>query len=612
MIQRTGTSPALRVLPATVVAVALVSLIPGTVPASVEQITTDVETLAADQMEGRLTGEKGAEAAVAYIESQLEKMGAVPMPGEKEFRQAFEFTAGSKDVGTKLYFRAGGEDGVLEDRTDVQALSFSDSRAVDGDVVFAGYGLKLPQDSEFPYDSYAGLDVEGKIVVVLRYFPGEVDRDTRALLARYSGLRYKALLAREAGAAALLIVTGPNSPNAGEVIPMQFDTALSGSGIVAASLNLDSAEMLLKKAGVEESLKDLQTKMDTGNPHVTGFPLEGVAARLDVKVERERRTGLNVLGYLPATDGGVNDGIITLGAHYDHLGHGSGGNSLAGADEKGQVHNGADDNASGVSAVLEVGRALAKAERRRPVLMGFWGGEELGLLGSTDFVAGMEDLSPGVGAYLNFDMVGRLREDKLTIQAVGSSDRWASLIEQANVVHGFDVYPQQDPYLPTDSQAFYLEGVPTLNFFTGSHEDYHRPSDDVEKVNMEGIDQISRMATLMVRKLMKDESLPTYQQVERGKEEGGGRDSMRAFTGTIPDYTAEVEGLLLSGVVGGGPAEEAGLQGGDVIVEFGGQAITNIYDYTYALDAVKVNEPVQVILVREGERMELTLTPRAR
>jgi hypothetical protein len=361
-----------------------------------------------------------------------------------------------------------------------------------------------------------------------------------------------------------------------------------------------------------KDLRELQTSMDSGNPHVTGFALDGVQVELDVKIKRAKRTGINVLGYLPPTRTPAAAGAIAIGAHYDHLGSGEGGNSLADASEKGQVHNGADDNASGVAAVLSLAAQLAPAERARGMVFGLWAGEELGLLGSSAFVDELDELQTPIGAYINFDMVGRLQDDKLTIQGVGSSAAWPGMLEQANVVAGFDLHTQADPYLPTDSQAFYLENIPTINFFTGSHEDYHRPTDDTDKINFAGIERISEMASQIVAKLDAAEALPEYAQVKRSRAASGDRDTMRAFTGTIPDYTTEVEGLLLSGVVAGGPAEEAGLQKGDIIVEFGGQSIKNIYDYTYALDAVKVDVSIDVVVLRDGERQTLTITPRAR
>jgi C-terminal processing protease CtpA/Prc len=186
------------------------------------------------------------------------------------------------------------------------------------------------------------------------------------------------------------------------------------------------------------------------------------------------------------------------------------------------------------------------------------------------------------------------------------------LIEQSNVPVGFDIELQDDPYLPTDSSSFNTVSIPTLNFFTGSHEDYHRPTDTADKINYSDLERIAQLGALVASRVSRMPAAPEFVAVERKVEQGGGRDGLRAFTGTIPDYGTEVEGLLLSGVIEGGPAEEGGLQGGDVIVEFGKQKISNIYDYTYALDAVKIGEPISVVFVRDGERQETTITPRAR
>ncbi|MCP3980177.1 MAG: M20/M25/M40 family metallo-hydrolase [bacterium] len=579
--------------------------------ATVSTLRSHVEALAADELEGRLTGSAGERQAADYIGKQLEAMGAKPLPGTDGFIQSFEFTAGTQDAGSALSIELEDKKPQSWQGTDhVRALSFSDNGAVTAPVIFAGYGLTVPDGKDFSYDSYHGLDVKDKIVVVLRYFPEDIDQDERAVLARYSGLRYKALNARELGAKAVLLITGPTSPNSGETIPSSFDTALSGSGIIAASASGEVADAIFAAHG--ESLEKVQKGLDTGNPHLTGFDIPGIALTLEVAVKRERRQGHNVLGYLPATEKTEGDpSYVMIGAHFDHLGHGKGLNSLAKKEEVGQIHNGADDNASGVAAVLEAGKVISKKARHRDVVLGFWSGEEMGLLGSSRFVK--EELLPTdrIAGYVNLDMVGRMRENKLTLQAVGSSDAWPKLIEQANVVVGFDINTQDDPYLPTDSTSFYQAGIPTLNLFTGSHEDYHRPSDTAERVNYEGLARIAHFTALTVQKLAKLDPPPKYEKVIP-RDKGGDRDTLRAFTGTIPDYTEEVDGLRLSGVVGGGPADTAGLQAGDVIVEFGGQKIANIYDYTYALDAVKIDVPLEVVVVRDGERIEMSITPTAR
>ena len=568
-----------------------------------------VRRLAGPELEGRLTGSAGERLAADYIAGQLARIGAEPLPGRESMQIEFEFTAGARDVGSSLRIETPGGAQTFTGADRVQALGFSESGQANGAVVFAGYGIRVPDSADFGYDSYATLDVRDKIVVVLRYVPEDTEDDVRATLNRYSGLRYKALTAREAGAAGLLVVTGPRSPNAGRTIPMRFDTAAAGSGIPVASIGGAVAERLF--AGAGRTLEDIQQGFDDGNPHVAGFDLPEVRVTLDTALERERRTGRNVVGALFGT-AGADASWVVLGAHYDHLGHGHGGNSLARGHETGQVHPGADDNASGVAAVLEAAAALAQAEHRRPVALAFWSGEELGLLGSSHFL--QDGPLPGdrIAAYVNLDMVGRVRENRLNVQGVGSSPDWTGLIEAANVPVGFDLVLQADPYLPTDSATFYGAGIPTANLFSGAHKDYHRPSDSPDKLDYDALRNVARFTALLARRIADRDEPLAFARVERRLQRGGSRDTVRAYTGTVPDYASETEGLLLSNVIEGGPAQEAGLRSGDVIVEFAGQAIANIYDYTYALDDVRVDVPVEVVFLRDGVRHTVTLTPGAR
>ncbi len=471
----------------------------------------------------------------------------------------------------------------------------------------------VPESQNFGYDSYATLDVKDKVVVVLRYFPEDADAQTKGILARYSDLRYKAMAARQRGAKAMLVVSGPNSPNAGETIPMSFDTALAGSGIVAASISGAVAESLFATLGdPAKTLATAQKSLDSANPHVAGSALPNASLTIHTDVVRERRTGHNVVGYLPATVALAGPKPwVALGAHYDHLGHGENGNTLADKSEANKVHYGADDNASGSAAVLAVAQTLAAEPRSRHVLLDFWSGEELGLIGSNAFVNAPPVPLDQMAAYLNFDMVGRLHDNKLTVQATGSSEVWGRVIEQANVAAGFDLSIQQDPYQPTDVASFNQGGVPCLNFFTGTHTDYHRPSDTADKIDYEGLDRIVDFAAAIVRRVMRTAEAPTFTKVQQ-QTEGAGRAGVRVYTGTIPDYSTEVKGLLLSGVIGGGPAEAAGLAKGDIVVEIAGQTIANIYDYTYALEVLKIGEPAKVVYQRNGERRETMLTPGAR
>jgi len=309
--------------------------------------------------------------------------------------------------------------------------------------------------------------------------------------------------------------------------------------------------------------------------------------------------------------GDVQKPWVAIGAHYDHLGRGDHGSSLATAADAGRPHVGADDNASGTAAVLAIAEALSRQPRRRHLLIALWSAEEIGLVGSGAFVSAPPVPIRELAAYLNYDMVGRMQDNKLTIQATGTSPSWPALLERANVAAGFDVVLQPDPYQPTDVASFNLADVPSLSFTTGAHVDYHKPSDTADKINYADLDRIATMATAIVRRLSEEDAPPQFTRVEPSSQTVS-RTGLRVFTGTVPDYTSEAKGLLLGGVVAGGPAEQAGLQKGDVLVEIAGQSITNIYDYTFALDLLKIGQPVKVVYMRGGERREATMTPTAR
>jgi Tol biopolymer transport system component len=585
-------------------------------------LRTEVGYLASDALEGRLVGSEGSRLAGDYLAARLNEAGLQPFGENGTFFQTFEFNAGVRLVpgSNRLTLSPQGTNAAaptaFEADKDFRPLSFSDNAEVSGQVVFAGYGLSVPGKVGEGYDSYEGLDVKDKIVLVLRYVPEGVDQKRRAELNRYAGLRYKAMIARSHGAKAMLVVTGPNSPNPGEVAPLTMDSILSGSNIVAAGISGRVADALL--AGSGKDLKALQTALDLENPHAADvrFTIPNLTLDLATRVERIKKTDRNVLAVLPPGGSGSAE-YIMLGAHYDHLGRGeTGGFGIKG--EENQIHNGADDNASGVAAVLELAAALAKERRERPgdftrgIIFSFWSGEELGLVGSTHFVEKPVTPLAGVAAYLNFDMVGRLRDNKLTLQGIGSSSVWKRLIERRNVAAGFNLVLQDDPYLPTDTTPFYPKNVPVLAFFTGSHENYHRPSDDTDTLNYEGMERVARFARLITLDLVKDPQRPDYVKVERTMGNAGSRDTVRAYLGTIPDYATDLAGVKLTGTRGGSPADKAGLKAGDIIIEFAGQKISNIYDYTYALDAVKIGVPVKVVVTRDGGRLEVTITPEAR
>ena len=563
--------------------------------------------LASDDMAGRMTGSDQTREAAEHLAEELRSLGYVPAPGAESMLLPFDFASGvAVDAdATRIEVKAGDSNTALALDSDVRPLAFSGSGEFEGEVVFAGYGL-APADGSS--DSYANLDVEGKVVLVLTGVPEKATPEERQALGRYSGMRYKAIAARDRGAAAIVFVTGPTSAGAGELASLSLDRG-GAAGLPVLSVSGDVAATWLRAAGQELAVQ--QARLDAGDPAAGGVALP-VAVSGTVELDQERDECQNVVAVLPPA--GIDPAeaeYVVVGAHYDHLGHGETG-SLD-TDHDHEIHNGADDNASGVAVVLDIARQFA-ADRegaRRGLIVGLWSGEELGLLGSAAFAEGPPLPREQMVAYLNFDMVGRLRDNKLILQGADSSDAWRRIIERRNVLAGFALSVQGDPYLPTDSTSFYTRGVPTLSFFTGLHDAYHRPEDDTETLDFDAMQRIADFGTTLVRDLAAAEAAPTYAKLEPASNMGG-RERLRVYLGTIPDYAQEAEGVTLSGARPGSPAEQAGIEPGDVVVEFAGRPIKNLYDYTYAIEAAKVGEPLDVVVLRNGERITLELTPGTR
>jgi Tol biopolymer transport system component len=599
---------------------------PAEAPKLSGEITTNdlwtvVSYLASDELEGRLAGSPGGKLAGDYIAARMQRIGLQAVGTNDGFFQPYEFNAGARvltNANRLVVTPTGGSAVEFAVEQDFRPVSFAANAQAEGEVVFVGYGLSVPGKPGEGYDSYAGLNVSNKIALVLRYVPEEVDPKRRAELNRFAGIRYKAMHARDHGASGVLFVIGPTSPNAGELLKMSSDSSFAGSGLPIASISSNVVNLLF--AGSGRDLRQVQASLDKENPHAeSGFVFTNARVRLATGVEHIRKTDRNVLGLLPPGEPAASSApaeYLMIGAHYDHLGHGESGAMNRKGDE-GLIHPGADDNASGVATMLELAGALAAERAKNPasfprgIVFAAWSGEELGLIGSSWFAEHPSLPLTNVVAYLNFDMVGRLRDNKLMLQGIGSSPAWAKLIEKRNVGAGFAVTLQDDPYLPSDTTSLYPKGIPVLEFFTGSHDDYHRPTDKPSTLDYEGMERIAKLARGILVDLEKTER-PAYAKVTRRDSTTGSRENLRAYLGTIPDYAAEVQGVKLSGVRAGGPAEKAGIRGGDVIVEFGGTKISSIYDYTYALDAVKIGQPLQVVLLRDGQRLTMTVTPEAR
>ncbi len=608
----------------------------NTKPAPIDDTRTDaaisepdimkhIGYLASEKLQGRLTGTEGAELATQYVADSFKKIGLAP-EGSAGYFSPFEFTAGvavGKENALEITLDGKKLDAAVD--KDWRPVSFSKLGKLDeSGLVFAGYGLEIPKaDGTDEYTSYFHLDVKGKWVMVMRYFPEHAPKEMRQQFQRYSRLRHKATIARRKFAAGIIFVTGPETEVKEELIPMEFDASLADSGIPTISISTEMAQKLIASAGKDFSA--LQKELDTGEI-VAGFTIHKAKISAQIDVDQEKRTGRNTLGRLKSDDPEANKKpAVVIGAHIDHLGASAGPGSLAKDDEKDQIHFGADDNASGIAGLLEIAEYLAdqkkagKLKLKRDLIFAAWSGEELGLLGSSHFVREVAKAAKGnenspigdhFAAYLNMDMIGRL-DKTLVMQGLGSSDYWSGAIERRNAPIGIPITTQQDTYLPTDATVFYLRKVPILSAFTGSHEDYHTPRDTADKINYPGTKDVARLMALIARDLVMADAPPEYKKVDPPKNSGA--RGFRVYLGTIPDYSqGDIKGVKLSGVAEKGPAAEAGVKGGDVIINLNGKEILNIYDYTAVLSDMKVGTETGITVLRDGDEVELKITPGSR
>lgn len=590
-----------------------------------KDLEAHVKALTDPVTEGRLTGTAGEKIASSYVARAFRSMGLKPAGDNGAYFQSFGFTAGiSLGEGNRLDLRVPDSGKLFEYQVGTDWIPFSFSREGQvpaSEVVYAGYGIQAPgTEMQRAIDDYAGIDVTDRWVLVFRYLPEELSPESRQHLHRYSSIRHKAMVAREQGAKGLLVVSGPRSKVRNQLAPLKFDVSLAGTSIAALSITDALATELIKAS--DWTLEELQERTDSSSD-TPGFVVPGANLSANISLERQRKTGRNVLGRLQVGPSPSRE-FIVLGAHLDHLGSGGSSSSLAEENERNEIHPGADDNASGVAAILEIAQQQAQllSEGRLPadrdILFAAWSGEELGLLGSafwTDHAVNPHStqagLSSSVIAYLNFDMVGRM-QDSVSIYGVGSSPVWPREIEAANVPIGIAIQTHQESSLPTDATSFYNRQVPTLAAFTGSHTDYHTPTDTAEKLDYKSLRDIARLMGQISLSLATQSDAPAFIESTE-KPQGAPRANLRAYLGTIPDYaSSEVMGVPLSGVKKGGPADEAGLRAGDIIIELAGRKIENIYDYTFAIEALKIGENNSVTVNREGKSVVLTIVPGSR
>jgi hypothetical protein len=562
-----------------------------------------VRYLADPLREGRGIGTAGLDSAAAYIATVMKTWGLAPAGDSGSYFQSFEITTGVA-VGDPCGVAVGARAWKLGEA--MQPAGFSTNGTLRRAVVFAGYGITAPG---YDYDDYAGIDAHDKIVLVMTNEPGEMDSTSRfdgSINTPYSEWRTKAINAREHGAIGLLIVNGPKE-HAGEPLrkPRSDGGAYMSSGVLAATVSEEVAGALM--AGSGTTLLEAQKAIDAHEkPH--SFALRD-SATLTVTLRRTRATIRNVVGLVRGRD---TTRTLVVGAHYDHLGYGQEG-SLA--PDSHLPHLGADDNASGVAAMLSVARSigmqgLISNPPRHSMLFCAFTGEEIGLVGSGHFVDDPPRPLESIEAMVNMDMVGRLRDNKLMVMGTGTADELPAIVANVNAAEGhFDLKTSADGYGPSDHSSFYKRQIPVLFLFTGAHADYHKPSDTWDKINGEGLARVANFADALVDTL---DARPRIHYARAksdssvGRIAGGG--GYGAYLGTIPDYMQTEGGILLSGVRAGGPAEQAGIRTGDVIIGFDGVHLDNIYDYTFALRSRKPGQSVRITIKRGSQTLELTAT----
>jgi aminopeptidase YwaD len=585
---------------------------------SARQVQAHLKYLSSDELVGRLSGTPGAEKAAQYVVREFKSYGLSPGGGNGGYLEPFNFVAGvrlgkanraevlsSKDQAAK----ASSQQIVVSTRHELQLgkdfmpLAFSQSGTFGGNAMFAGYGISTP---ELNYDDYQALDVTEKFVFVLRHGP-EGD-DVHSRFGKYHALRHKALTAREKGATGIVYIDDGEDFSKSSLSRLRYDNSFADSGIAAFAISKQKAKEIFAASGMD--LETLQSRIGS-NKKPCSAALPSVEVDFACDLTKETRSTANVVGHLEGRDPSLKQELIIVGAHYDHLGMGENG-SLASQGGR-EIHNGADDNASGTAGLLELARVFSihsDAIKRSLLFMAF-SGEEEGLLGSNYYVNHPLFPLEKTVAMINMDMIGRMRDKRLIIGGAGTSPVWRDLLIRLNRDSAFDLKFQDDGYGPSDHSSFYGKDIAVLFFFTGVHQDYHKPTDDYEKINIPSAEQVVKYVYRVVSEVGNFETRPLFTKTKEPPQSESGKE-FRVYLGTIPDYGEEVEGVKLTGVREGSPAAKAGLKGGDVIVECAGKKIKNIYDYTYVLQDHKVGEVVDIVVLRNLDRINLKATLESR
>jgi hypothetical protein len=566
-----------------------------------ERIYADIAYLASDELKGRAAETPGLKLAADFIAKRFGELGLQTDLFDGQPFQYFEITGNpgasgetnklelTKPDGSKMPF-------VLGD--DFQPQAIGSNGQFSAPLVFAGYGISANEEN-FKYDDYEGIDVKGKAVLVIRKQPKPTQATgpfAGAQPSSYAFFTSKETNAAKHGAAALILINDAASEkdSPGVLLPVSgTGNSPEGDTIPTFFVSRSLAETWLKEAG--KSLTEIEAAIDEKLvPQSFELPNWTLSGQSDVT--RRKIPSMNVIALLPG-QGVLAQEYVVVGAHFDHVGMG-GANSLAPGTYA--IHNGADDNASGTVGLLETARRLvdiakqAPADRpRRSILFMTFSAEELGLIGSEYYVNHPRfDLAKTV-AMLNLDMVGRLSENVLTVYGTGTAKEFDSLLTQSNEKLGFEIKRQPEGVGPSDHQSFFLKGIPVYHFFSGFHPDYHRPSDDFDKINVEGISKIVDMVSFLTDNIAHAPERPTFLRSSSTRIRLG----VRIKQGE--------PGLVVERVMPGGWAKKAGMEPNDRILKIGQREVGGREDMDETLQTYKPGDELEVQIQRGDEKMVL-------
>lgn len=563
---------------------------------TVSELQDHVKYLSSDSLKGRLTGSPGDSLAAEYIKNEFISYGLKPLTGDglQRFKVTTKMVAGPENdlsVGEKIFIEG----------QDFAPLSISSDGGLISEAVFAGYGFNINTDS-LKWDDYRNIDVKDKWVLILRADP-EIE-NTNSLFIPFSGDRDKALLAKDIGAAGVLMVSGPAFDQQDSFESMKSEDY--SVGIPVIRIKREAADFILSKKG--ESVASLEKKLnDRRKP--SSFAT-GVLVSAKAEVLREMNNSGNVVFILPGEDEKLKEEYIIIGAHFDHIGMGGPGSPSRVPDTI-AVHHGADDNASGVSMMLALAEKFArtKGSHKRSLIFIAFTGEEVGMLGSKYFTENPGIDLAKVNAMVNLDMVGRLNDStRVQVSGVGTAEGLRELVNSVNDSSIIKLSYLEEGYGPSDHSSFYIKNIPVLFCWTGSHLDYHTPSDTYDKLNYKGMVSLSSLIFNIAEKLASDPGRLQFR--EAGPKTGSGRVMRKKMItlGIMPDFAGNVKnGLRADAVNPGQAADRGGMKKGDIITAINGKSVNNIYDYMSRMGQLSHGQTISVEVLRGNSNIVLLI-----